>query len=80
MRHVKIPDTWTGPEALAFVALLDRLTDAIWRAYGPQMALCLSRQHWRRLRQRSGRPPVTLYDNMRHFDAWTDNRPEEATS
>lgn len=41
MKHCTIPDHWTGQEALAFVALLDRLSLAIWRAHGADMARCL---------------------------------------
>lgn len=44
MKHCSIPDAWTGDEALAFVALLDRLTNAIWRAHGEKMAHCLQRR------------------------------------
>lgn len=44
MKHCNIPDAWTGDEALAFVALLDRLTCAIWRAHGDKMALSLQRR------------------------------------
>ena len=44
MKHCRIPDVWTGDEALAFVALLDNLICAIWRAHGDKMANCL--QHW----------------------------------
>ncbi|MFC1482572.1 hypothetical protein ACFL51_02075 [Myxococcota bacterium] len=44
MKHCNIPHAWTGDEALAFVALLDRLTDAIWRAHGDKMARCLQRR------------------------------------
>jgi hypothetical protein len=45
MSHCSIPDAWTGEEALAFVALLDRLSQAIWRAHGEEMARCLERLH-----------------------------------
>ena len=33
MKHCPIPDAWTGDEALAFVALLDGIVCAIWRAH-----------------------------------------------
>jgi len=45
MSHCPIPDAWSGEEALAFVALLDRLSQAIWRAHGDEMACCLERLH-----------------------------------
>ncbi len=45
MKHCPIPDAWSGEEALAFVALLERLSQAIWRAHGPEMARCLERLH-----------------------------------
>ena len=41
MKHCTIPSDWTGDQALAFVALLDRLSLAIWRAHGADMARCL---------------------------------------
>ena len=44
MKHCNIPGAWTGDEALAFVALLERLTCAIWRAHGEKMAHCLQQR------------------------------------
>ncbi len=41
MKHCPIPDAWTGDEALAFVALLDGIVCAIWRAHGDKMMHCL---------------------------------------
>lgn len=55
MKHCNIPDAWTGDEALAFVALLDRLTCAIWRAHGERMAHCLQQ---RDVHSSAPRPPV----------------------
>lgn len=55
MKHCNIPDIWTGDEALAFVALLDRLTCAIWRAHGDKMAHCLQQ---RDVHCGAPRPPV----------------------
>lgn len=40
---VHIPTHWSGDEALAFVAFLDRLEHAIWVAHGPEMAASLQR-------------------------------------
>jgi len=68
MKHCNIPNTWTGAEALAFVAFLDRLAAAIWRAHGPEMARCLWRQRCRRHRRPTTRPPLILYDNKLDID------------
>lgn len=45
MRYCPIPESWSGEEALAFVALLDQLSQAIWRAHGAEMARCLENLH-----------------------------------
>ena len=45
MKHCSIPDVWTGEEALAFVAFLERLSEAIWRAHGQEMERCLRLHH-----------------------------------
>jgi hypothetical protein len=55
MKHCNIPQAWTGDEALAFVALLDRLTDAIWRAHGEKMSRCLQQ---RDVQASIYRPPI----------------------
>ena len=39
MKHVTIPNQWTGQQALSTVAFLERVIDAIWRAHGPEMAV-----------------------------------------
>ena len=44
MKHCNIPDVWSGDEALAFVAFLQRLIDAIWRAHGHNMGPCLEKK------------------------------------
>lgn len=41
-KHVKIPSQWQPPEALAVVAFLERVVDAIWRQHGPAMAAALA--------------------------------------
>lgn len=48
MKHCTIPENWSGDEALAFVALLERLTRSIWRAHGDEMARCLALRNARR--------------------------------
>jgi len=79
MKHCNIPNTWTGAEALAFVAFLDRLSAAIWRAHGPEMARCLWRQRYRRHHRLTTRPPLILYDNMPGINGWQqDPASEEA--
>jgi hypothetical protein len=79
MKHCNIPNSWTGSEALAFVALLDRLRDAIWRAHGREMARCLWRQRYRRHHRLATRPPLILYDNMPGIDRrQQDPAPQEA--
>ena len=55
MKHCNIPNAWTGDEALAFVALLDHLICAIWRAHGETMADCLQQ---RDIHSSAPRPPV----------------------
>lgn len=45
MKHCNIPDVWSGEEALAFVAFLNRLIEAIWRAHGHKMGRCLEKAH-----------------------------------
>ena len=45
MKHCNIPDVWNGEEALAFVAFLERLIDAVWRAHGLKMSRCLEKVH-----------------------------------
>jgi hypothetical protein len=49
-----IPSCWTPEEAMAFLAFLDQLISAIWRAYGDKMAPHLSRVQY------LARAPITL--------------------
>jgi hypothetical protein len=49
-----IPSCWTPEEAMAFLAFLDQLITAIWRAYGDKMAPHLSRVQY------LARAPITL--------------------
>jgi hypothetical protein len=65
MKHCNIPDAWTGDEALVFVALLDRITCAIWRAHGEKMACCLQQRDVRAHRpavEDGGLDETTLFD------------------
>ena len=34
MKHVKIPENWSGDEALTVVTFLEDVIRAVWRAYG----------------------------------------------
>ncbi len=77
MKHCSIPNTWSGSEALEFVALLDRLRDAIWRAHGRKMAHHLWLEEHRPRYQRAARPPFFLYDNMQGFEGCPDPLSEE---
>jgi len=79
MKHCNIPNTWTGAEALAFVGFLDRLSSAIWRAHGSEMARCLWRQHRRRHRPLTERPRRVRCDSMLPIAIWQqDPASEEA--
>jgi hypothetical protein len=49
-----IPSCWTPEEAMAFLAFLDQLITAIWRAYGDKMAPHLARVQY------LARAPITL--------------------
>jgi len=68
MKHCNIPDTWTGEEALAFVALLDHLSQAIWRAHGLEMARCLHERHAGGAVRRPRWPRLIRHDNGPNFD------------
>ena len=69
MRYCTIPDAWTGEEALAFVALLDRLSQAIWRAHGSEMARCLqAHDDASHAARRPPGPRRLEYDNGPRFD------------
>ena len=68
MKHCTIPDAWTGEQALAFVALLDRLSQAIWRAHGHEMAHYLERLHAGRDAHRPTGSQRLEYDNGPRFD------------
>lgn len=35
--HLPVPEHWTPQQALAVFALLNELTDAIWRRYEPEL-------------------------------------------
>ncbi len=41
-RFARIPESWTGEDALLVVAFLERLIHAIWRAHGSSMAPILA--------------------------------------
>jgi hypothetical protein len=41
-RHVCIPDSWAGDQALVVVAFLEEVIHAIWRAHGAKMAPILA--------------------------------------
>lgn len=43
MTSIRIPKDWTGEEALAITAFLERLELTIWAAHGHEMARCLRR-------------------------------------
>ena len=62
MKHCTIPDAWTGEEALAFVALLDHLSQAIWRAHGDEMAHHLEWLHSGRDEHRPPGPRLVEHD------------------
>ena len=69
MKHCTIPDTWSGKEALAFVAFLDRLSQAVWRAHGGSMARCLMEHDDADGDvRRPNRPRLIQYDNGPTFD------------
>jgi len=38
MKHVTIPDQWSGGEALSVVTFLEKVIEAVWRAHGARMA------------------------------------------
>ena len=68
MKHCTIPDVWTGEQALAFVALLDSMSQAIWRAHGTEMGRLLERLHDRRDEHQPPGPRSLEYDNGPRFD------------
>lgn len=68
MKHCSIPRDWTGDEALAFVALLDRLSQAIWRAHGFDMARCLQNLGAGHHAHCTPLPGRVTYDNSTRFD------------
>lgn len=68
MKHCTIPDVWTGEQALAFVALLDRLSQAIWRAHGAEMGRLLERLHDRRAEHRPPGPRLVEHDSGPDLD------------
>ena len=68
MKHCTIPDALTGEEALAFVALLDRLSQAIWRAHGHAMAHCLHERDNRWAARRTPGSRLVEHDSGPRFD------------
>lgn len=45
MKHVTIPNEWSGEEALKLVAFLERVIEAVWRAHGREMGYHLEYLH-----------------------------------
>ena len=45
MSSIKVPDEWTGEEALLVAAFLEDVVQTIWHSHGRKMGLILERQY-----------------------------------